>query len=356
MNISLTLINWYNSNKRDLPWREESDPYKIWISEVILHQTRVAQGLDYYYRFIESYPTIQALAGATENDVLNMWKGLGYYSRARNIHRAAQVIVDQFGGEFPNTYDNIIKLPGIGPYSAAAIASFAYNHPHAVVDGNVQRVIARLFGVYTIPDSTIGKKEFQYIADSLLNKDNPAEHNQAIMEFGALLCTPQVPKCSDCPLIDTCEAKRTNRISSLPAKKKKKESKLRYFNYLYIEEGSGLIYLQKRTENDIWKNLYEFPLLETTTPYTLKDLCGSAFFTSIFRDEKIEISIITEGIKHILSHQTIITSLYQVKTEKVTQQPDHFIRIPKNQISEYPHSRLISILLENLELSTSNNK
>lgn len=351
MNISFTLINWYNSNKRDLPWREETDPYQIWISEVILHQTRVAQGLDYYYRFIKTYPTIRSLAEATEDEVLNVWKGLGYYSRARNIHKAAQMIQGQFGGEFPNTYNDIIKLPGIGPYSAAAIASFAYNHPHAVVDGNVQRVIARLFGVYTIPDSTIGKKEFQSIADSLLNKQNPAEHNQAIMEFGALLCTPQAPKCLECPFTETCEALRTDSISSLPVKQKKKESKLRYFNYLYIEEEEekDYIYIQKRTTNDIWKNLYEFPLIETPTPYSLKELIEAESFKSIFGDEEIEIHSIVEKLKHILSHQIIIVSLYKIKTRKIKQVPNHFIRIRNNSLEDYPHSRLISILLENLK-------
>lgn len=348
MNISFTLINWYNSNKRDLPWREETDPYRIWISEVILHQTRVAQGLDYYYRFIHNYPTIQSLAEATENDVLNMWKGLGYYSRARNIHKAAQMIVEQFGGEFPNTYNDIIKLPGVGPYSAAAIASFAYNHTHAVVDGNVQRVIARLFGVYTLPDSTTGKKEFQFIADSLIDKQNPAEHNQAIMEFGALLCTPQAPRCIECPFAEICEAHRTDSISSLPTKKKKKESKLRYFNYLYVEEENNYIYLQKRTANDIWKNLYELPLIETAAPYSLKELSESVLFRSLFGDEKIEITLIADQIKHILSHQTIIVSLYKIKIEKIKQTPTHFVRVSKNRIDEYPHSRLISILLENL--------
>mgnify|MGYP001598355526 CR=1 FL=1 len=262
MMFSQKLISWYEKNKRDLPWRKTKNPYYIWLSEIILQQTRVEQGLPYYLKFVKKFPTIKELANTSEDEVLNSWKGLGYYTRARNLHFTAKSICENHREKFPGNYEDILKLKGIGKYTAAAIASFAYNLPYPVVDGNVQRVLARVFGVSETFSSSEGEKKFYSLAGNLLNRKNPGNFNQAIMEFGAIHCTPVNPKCMKCIFRESCVAFQTGRVADFPVKSKKAKSRNRYFNYLVIHNGNN-IFLDKRQKNDIWKNLYEFPLIES---------------------------------------------------------------------------------------------
>lgn len=260
--FSENLQTWYRQERRLLPWRATKNPYFIWLSEVILQQTRVQQGLPYYQKLIEAFPKIEGLANANEQEVLNLWQGLGYYSRARNMHRTAKFIVQQYNGVFPGTYLDLIKLPGIGPYTAAAIASFAFKEPKAVVDGNVYRVLSRFFNSSLPINKPEGQKYFQQIADELLDKENPATHNQAIMELGALVCLPKKPNCTTCPLNYSCEAFFKNTWNTLPIKIGKTKIKNRHLNYLVCLEDDCIL-LQKRGEQDIWANMYEFPLIES---------------------------------------------------------------------------------------------
>ena len=259
------LIGWYEENKRDLPWRDTKDPYRIWISEIILQQTRVAQGYDYFVRFMERFPDVFTLAEADEDEVMKHWQGLGYYSRARNLHAAARSMASS--GGFPVTYEGVLALKGVGEYTAAAICSFAYDMPYAVVDGNVYRVLSRWLGIDTPIDSTSGKKEFAQAAQELMDKRRPALYNQAIMDFGALQCTPASPDCLFCPLADSCLALSQGRVDTLPVKQHKTKVTHRFFNYIYVRTG-GYTFIRKRTGNDIWKNLYEPLLIETDTDFS----------------------------------------------------------------------------------------
>ncbi|HLN53584.1 MAG TPA: A/G-specific adenine glycosylase [Lentimicrobium sp.] len=261
MDFCHTILTWYQNNKRELPWRESSDPYKIWISEVILQQTRVEQGLPYYFRFLEAFPDIKALAGASEQDVLYTWKGLGYYSRARNMHHTAQIVMSAHKGNFPGNYTELIKLKGIGDYTAAAISSICQNEVHPAVDGNVIRVISRFFGV-TEKSGSLQRKIILDISRENISKDNPGEYNQAVMEFGAKLCTPAAPGCSICDLRLSCYAFKNKMTTLLPSKKEKIKRKTRYFNYFHFITPDGKVVIQKRTKKDIWLNLWEFPLVE----------------------------------------------------------------------------------------------
>ncbi|MCH8554583.1 MAG: A/G-specific adenine glycosylase [Schleiferiaceae bacterium] len=259
--FSPVIQDWYAIHKRDLPWRNTNNPYLIWLSEVILQQTRVNQGMAYFDAFANAFPTVEKLANASEDEVLKLWQGLGYYSRARNLHAAAKFVAFECGGVFPNSFKDIQKLQGVGPYTAAAVASFAFDLPHAVVDGNVFRVISRYLGVDLPIDSTQGKKHFQQLADDLLDRQQPALHNQAIMEFGALQCTPKNPDCNACPLKVSCSAWATNTVQDLPVKSKKTAVRHRYFNYI-IPIFDGFTFLKKRSAGDIWEGLWEFPLIE----------------------------------------------------------------------------------------------
>ena len=258
-----SLIKWNrNENKREMPWKGEKDPYKIWISEIILQQTRVQQGLAYYNRFIKTWPDIKSLAAATEQEVYKLWEGLGYYSRCRNLIASAKYINDKLGGRFPEKYEDILSLKGIGNYTAAAIASFAFNQPYAVVDGNVVRVLARFFGIEVPVDTTEGKKLFSALAANLIDKINPAEYNQAIMDFGAVVCKPAQPLCDDCPLQKKCIAYQKKSVNILPVKEKTISKRERFFNYLVVKQGIKYM-LNKESDKDIWQNLYEFILVET---------------------------------------------------------------------------------------------
>lgn len=311
--FSTELIRWYRRNKRDLPWRDHKDPYRIWLSEIILQQTQVAQGLAYYLKFTETYPQVNALAKASEDEVLKLWQGLGYYSRARNLHAAAKHIHEQFKGVFPVSYPDIRALKGVGDYTAAAIASFAYNQPYAVVDGNVYRLLSRVFGIETPIDSTAAKKEFQELANSLLNKKNPAEHNQAIMEFGSQYCRPVNPDCSHCVLKHKCLAFQTGKVGLLPIKAKKTKIRKRFFNYVVLADPQQNITLHRRGGNDIWQGLYEFCLIETAQETSPEAFAASAAFKQL-SGKKYELLHVSKSYKHVLSHQHLHARFYVVKT------------------------------------------
>lgn len=310
--IQQILRNWYEINKRNLPWRETNDPYEIWISEIILQQTRVNQGYDYYLRFVERFPNIKSLASADEEDVLKIWQGLGYYTRARNLHKAAKLILKDFSGEFPNQFENILKLPGIGSYTASAICSFAFHQNYAVLDGNVFRVLARLNGIFTPIDSSEGQKEFSQLAKVFLDKSHSNIHNQAIMEFGAMQCVPNNPDCENCPLNNFCEAFKQHIVELLPTKKNKTKVSNRYFNYFFVLK-DDFTFLQKRTKKDIWQNLYEFPLIETTEKMELIDLMLTEKYHDIFENiSNIQFKNQIFETKHTLSHQIIFACFYTI--------------------------------------------
>lgn len=337
------LIEWYHEHKRDLPWRNTNDPYLIWISEIILQQTRVAQGYAYYQRFIERFPNLESLAAAEENEVLKYWQGLGYYSRARNLHQAAISV----NGVFPVKYEDILKLKGIGTYTAAAICSFAYNQPHAVVDGNVYRVLSRFFGINEPIDSGKGKKIFASLAHDLLDKVQPALYNQAIMDFGALQCTPLSPDCTVCPFKNRCFAFNHNMVSSLPIKQNKTKTSERFFYYLLIRD-NGNIYLNKRTENDIWKNLYELPLIESNTALAVDDFIRKQEFASIFKENSVVNVRLLNKTKHVLSHRIIYADFYELDAQDIKMDfLSKYTRLNMADLELYPVSRLMHNFFEN---------
>lgn len=337
------LIEWYHEHKRDLPWRNTNDPYLIWISEIILQQTRVAQGYAYYQRFIERFPNLESLAASEENEVLKYWQGLGYYSRARNLHQAAISV----NGVFPVKYEDILKLKGIGTYTAAAICSFAYNQPHAVVDGNVYRVLSRFFGINEPIDSGKGKKIFASLAHDLLDKIQPALYNQAIMDFGALQCTPLSPDCTVCPFKNRCFAFNHNMVSSLPIKQNKTKTSERFFYYLLIRD-NGNIYLNKRTENDIWKNLYELPLIESNTALAVDDFIRKQEFASIFKENSVVNVRLLNKTKHVLSHRIIYADFYELEAQDIKMDfLSKYTRLNMVDLELYPVSRLMHNFFEN---------
>lgn len=305
-----SLMAWYAENGRDLPWRNTTDPYRIWISEIILQQTRVAQGYDYYLRFVERFPNLFALAEADEDEVMKHWQGLGYYSRARNLHAAAKSMAE--AGAFPTTYKEVLALKGVGEYTAAAICSFAYGMPYAVVDGNVYRVLSRWLGIDTPIDSAVGKKIFAEAAQELLDKSSPSLYNQAIMDFGALQCTPSSPDCFSCPLADSCVALQQGKVEMLPVKRNKTKVTDRYFNYIYVRMGD-YTYIGKRQGNDIWKNLYELPLIETDKEFSEKDEELFEKLEELFgKVEGLSVRLVRKGVKHVLSHRVIHANFYEV--------------------------------------------
>lgn len=330
MNFAATLLQWFKNNGRSLPWRETNDAYAIWLSEVILQQTRIVQGMSYWERFMAQWPTVNDLAAATEDEVLKAWQGLGYYSRARNLHTAAQQVVELDG--FPQTFKELKTLKGVGDYTAAAIASIAFGEPVAVVDGNVYRVLSRYFGIDTPIDSTEGKKEFQTLAQSLLPINEPADYNEAIMDFGATQCTPNSPHCSACPLCETCVAFREQHINELPVKSKKMKQRERHFTYLYIEH-EGKIAIHQRGAGDIWQGLWEFPQAEQITSSE-----DSAW--------ENEAQLLQKGVKHILTHQILLADIYLWRPKNRPQLPSEFIWIEKQDLENYALPRLIEILLK----------
>lgn len=318
MQFSNSLIQWYLQNKRDLPWRNTTNPYLIWLSEIMLQQTRVAQGLPYFLRFTEAFPTVFELANADEEDVLKLWQGLGYYSRARNLHKTAKQIAFELDGEFPKTYAELLHLKGIGEYTAAAIASFAYNETVPVVDGNVFRVLSRYFDVETDITSTGAKKEFTQLAAALITDKKANIFNQAIMEFGALQCVPKNPSCPQCVFNDSCLALQQKKVHLLPVKSKKLKVTNRYFNYLVFSDANGDTLICKRTQKGIWHNLYEFPLLETDFPEA-DDTIISLIQNQDFAENEIEEIALydTETIRHKLSHQHLHIKFWKVNVKGV---------------------------------------
>ena len=313
MNFSKTLTTWYLENKRDLPWRKTTNPYCIWLSEIMLQQTRVAQVLPYYEAFTTEFPTVFDLANASEEQVLKLWQGLGYYSRARNLHATAKHIAHDLNGIFPLDYKNLLKLKGVGEYTAAAIASFSYNEVVPVVDGNVFRVLSRYYNVATDIASTKAKKEFTLLAQELISKDNPALFNQAIMEFGALQCVPKNPNCTICPLNTSCTALSLKKVSELPVKIKKVKVKNRFLNYLFILDEENKTIINQRTAKGIWHNLYEFPLVETETLET--DEAVLELIQNKFNAISEIILMETETIKHKLTHQHLHIKFWKIKRE-----------------------------------------
>jgi len=299
--FSRDLLKWYQTNQRDLPWKEGKDPYKIWISEIILQQTRLAQGIPYYLRFIDTFPNIKKLARAKEDQVLKLWEGLGYYSRARNLHFTAKYISNELNGVFPQSYEEIIKLKGIGPYTAAAISSFAFGLKFPVVDGNVLRLISRYFGIEESIDISNTHKTIKALCSEAIENTDPAIFNQAIMDFGARICTPKRAKCINCPLNETCFAFAKDRVYDLPIRTKKVKKKKRYLAY-YLVENQGKILISKRTKKDIWQGLYEFPLIEFETEKDFDKAEEQELAHIIFKEKNVQVS---ESYKHILTHQTI---------------------------------------------------
>ena len=303
MTFANELIAWYQEHKRDLPWRHSTNPYVLWLSEIILQQTRVDQGLPYFHRFLTHYPTIADFAAASEGEILNDWQGLGYYSRARNMHHTAKMVMEQFDGRFPSSYDDLVRLKGVGDYTAAAISSFSSNEARAVLDGNVFRVLARYFGIDTPINSSKGKKQFSVLAQDLLPPKLAGVYNQAIMEFGALQCKPKSPLCETCPLRTGCTAFSTNQIQNLPVKFKQKPARERFFNYIVLLHGDSIA-MQQRGAGDIWQGLYEFPLLESRTALSPGDLVCTDDFKQNFGDLS-HIKWVHGPVKHLLSHQQI---------------------------------------------------
>lgn len=341
MIFSNTLIYWYLQNQRDLPWRKTKNPYFIWLSEIMLQQTRVAQGLEYYKKFTTEFPSIFDLANADESTVLKLWQGLGYYSRARNLHFTAKHIVNEFNGEFPSTYAEIIKLKGIGDYTASAIASFAFNEATAVVDGNVYRVLSRYFGIDTPINSSKGIKEFKTLAQSLIDDKEPANYNQAIMEFGAIQCKPKKPLCMFCPLADSCVALQKNLIDKLPVKEKKIKIKHRYFNYLVIKTEDNTTILSERKGKGIWQGLYQFPLIESDTSMNQNELIGKSEFEALLPQETTISLFNKKEIVHKLSHQHLHTKFWIVETKSLST-----ANISWKTIEEYPVPVLLANFLQ----------
>ena len=316
MNFSKVLLQWYLQNKRDLPWRNTTNPYPIWLSEIILQQTRVAQGMPYFLKFTTTFPTIFDLANADEETVLKLWQGLGYYSRARNLHKTAQIIAFELNGEFPNTYADLLKLKGIGTYTAAAIASFSYNEAVPVVDGNVFRVLSRYFDIETDISSSGAKSEFTSLANNLLPKDKANLFNQAIMEFGALQCVPKNPDCNNCIFNDGCLALQKKKVSSLPVKLKKLKVTKRYINYLVYSDDENKTIIQKRTDRGIWHNLYEFPLIETDTPQSDEIIVKLIHKKNEISNAITEIIAVNcDAILHKLSHQHLNIKFWKIKVK-----------------------------------------
>ncbi|WP_251622130.1 A/G-specific adenine glycosylase [Odoribacter lunatus] len=340
------LLQWYEENRRDLPWRNTTDPYLIWISEIILQQTRVVQGMDYYFRFVERFPDIQSLAEADEDEVLKYWQGLGYYSRARNLHAAARDLMTRFGGCFPESYDEVRSLKGIGAYTAAAVCSFAWRLPYAVVDGNVYRVLSRVFGIDTPIDSHEGQKRFAELASSLLDKTHPDLYNQAIMDFGAIQCLPQSPDCLFCPFRDKCEAYLQGKVAQLPVKAGKTTVKPRYFNYLDIRCGDRLL-LSRRSAKDIWQNLYEFPLIETERDMEWQELVKEQQFLELFQHiPEVKVQRQYPVFKHVLSHRIIYARFYTIEVSKFTSAFSAYLEISESDLEKYAFPRLITLYLE----------
>ena len=338
--FNVPLHAWYALFKRDLPWRNTRDPYSVWLSEIILQQTRIDQGLAYFLKFKDEFPTISDLSMASEDQILKLWQGLGYYSRARNLHFTAKYIHEKFHGKFPDDYQTILSLKGVGEYTAAAIASISFNLEYPAVDGNVYRVLSRFFGVSEPIDTTTGKNAFKKLAQELIKGTEPGMHNQALMEFGALQCVPKNPDCRSCPLKNNCFAYSANKISELPVKQTKTKQRDRYFNYLVLNHNDHY-WIQKRTGNDIWKNLYEFPKIETAEETSIRSLSELQEFKALAPEELAIIETISLWKIHILSHQRIHYRIIRIQLIKELYLSPHLIRVNKRDIFNFAVPKLL---------------
>ncbi|HMH20918.1 MAG TPA: A/G-specific adenine glycosylase [Puia sp.] len=337
------LLKWHkNDNIRSMPWKGEKDPYRIWLSEVILQQTRVEQGWAYYEKFLESFPTVRDLAAAPEQKIFKCWEGLGYYSRCRNLIATAKKIVSAYNGVFPADYASIRELKGVGPYTAAAIASFAFGLPYAVVDGNVIRVLARYFGNGTPVDTGAGKKLFAGLADSLLDKTRPGLYNQAIMDFGAVLCKPRNPLCPECPLARHCQARLQGLVATLPVKEKSIRKKKRWLHYFMIETPDEKIYIRQRKGRDIWEGLYEFVGWETDEPVYSPEILRSDFALNLFGSHKLTVKHISRLYRQELSHQTIEGYFIHIRLDKPLAGLKDYLLVEKQKLSEFAFPRFIN--------------
>ena len=333
--FTATLLRWYEQHGRSLPWRADCNPYAIWLSEIILQQTRIEQGLPYWERFMQRFPTVEALAAATEDDVLRLWQGLGYYSRARNLHAAARQVVAE--GGFPQTYEGLRSLKGVGDYTAAAIGSFAFNLPVASVDGNAYRVLARHFGIDTPINTTQGKRLFAELAQSLLPERQAADFNQAMMDFGATWCTPSSPQCASCPFVETCEALHSKRVAELPVKLRKTKIKTRHLSYIYII-CKGEIAIRRRPSGDIWQGLWEVPVVEEgRSVLTSSGICPTECAI-----------LLKKGVRHVLTHRILIADFYLLELPERLPLPDEYVWIPESAFDDYAKPRLMELLLETL--------
>ncbi len=344
-------MTWYASSHRPLPWKGEKDPYVIWLSEIILQQTRVEQGLPYFQRFVSKYPTVKELADAPQDEILKLWEGLGYYSRARNMHEAAKYIADELNGRFPRSFEEILKLKGVGPYTAAAIASFAYDLPHAVLDGNVFRVLARFLGIDLPIDSTGGKKHFKIIADQLLDKQQAGKYNQAIMDFGATQCTPQKPACDRCPLQTQCQAFSLNKVDQLPVKAKKIRRRTRFFHYFVINQ-ENKVWIRKREQKDIWRNLYDFPLVELEAlSRDPKQILGKLDTPFLPPPTTQQVTKISQPYQQLLTHQKIIAVFIEIQANKDFQPNLSSVKqVERKNLSNFAFPKLIDCYLRDKSL------
>lgn len=345
MKFNSNLIHWYTIYKRNLPWRQSQDPYSVWLSEIILQQTQIKQGLPYYMAFIEKYPTVFDLAQANETEVLKLWQGLGYYSRARNLHFTAKLIAFQNNGVFPNSYKELMKLKGVGDYTASAIASICFDEAVAVLDGNVFRVLARYFGIDTPINSTEGVKQFKALAQTLIPNQNIGDYNQAIMEFGALQCKPKSPKCEQCPLQNNCNAYATATVKLLPVKLKKITVQKRYYNFMVIVSKDQTTLLEKRTQNGIWKNLYQFPLIESKTSISKEELQNLPVFKSFYPDLEFDIHLHNStDIIHKLSHRELHIKFWILKHNGVLNNGINF-----SEINQFPVPVVLERFIERFD-------
>jgi len=337
--IGQKLLDWYGINKRNLPWRDTEDPYLVWVSEIVLQQTRVVQGLDYYRHFITVYPDIFSLACADLDDVLKIWQGLGYYSRARNMHAAAKHIIDVYQGKFPSTYDELITIKGVGDYTASAIASLAFGQAVPVIDGNVNRVIARLFGIQHPVNKPSGQKEIRAYAEKLMIRDAPGTYNQAIMEFGALQCVPKNPDCNSCIFKQICVAFQKGLVDVLPLKVKTATIATRYFHYLHVKCGN-CTFIRQRAGGDIWTGLYEFPMIETSAETTLADLSQTSAWQTYFDGQTPLVNATSHEITHKLTHRILKIRFYEITVNHPICGQD-IIKIPVNEIYRYAVPKVI---------------
>lgn len=345
------LMAWYDPEARPLPWKAIKDPYRIWLSEIILQQTRVAQGQPYYEKFIAAFPSIADLAAADLDTVMKLWEGLGYYSRARNMLAAARQVMEEFEGQFPRTHADILSLKGVGPYTGAAIASFAYDLPRAVVDGNVYRVLARFFGLDIPIDTTAGKQRFAQLAQDCLDHSQPGRYNQAIMDFGASQCTPRQPRCTDCPLQNRCQARATDTVDSLPVKVKKIKKRTRYFYFLDIQ-AAGVTLLQKRSQKDIWQSLYQFPLIEAEKPLaSLGELESAPVWQQLAAVAPLQLQQQSKWFEQNLTHQKIKAIFVKLACSELPKTlPDAYFCVPLAELSQYAFPKIMDCYLRDNSL------